>query len=270
MRYEVGCVCRFVIWALFIFLSTLNVADADEADEGSNKRSLQRLAQRFEVSVAEDDSQTPLQMERTPAMFYIDPTREGADSGLWIWLRDHRPAAVLSVSIWPPDTPARRRFEAASLVNEPVTVALADDRRTLDEQTTTHRRLPTDLKPSLNPRLRLAQFKRLAKRFEATEDEVRGGPTKLRLLPVPIYQHVPEVSPSRAVVFAFAHGTNPEVILALEANESDSLGGWKYSLAAMAFARLTVSLDGEQVWTQPRYRQGKRRTMYTHGRFAGP
>ena len=149
-------------------------------------------------------------MHADPLMFYIDPTREGADSGLWIWLHNDRPAALLTVSIWPPGSRAQPlRFEAASLADEPVSIKLGEELRLLDEKEATRRSLPAEFAPSANPRVRLQQFKRLAKRFAATEDEVRGGPITLRLLSTPIYEALPADSASGCAVFAFAHGTNP-------------------------------------------------------------
>jgi hypothetical protein len=54
-------------------------------------------------------------------------------------------------------------------------------------------------------------------------------------------------------VFVLAHGTNPEVILLIEAiGQKLEDSRWHYSLARLGSAELHVALDGAEIWEQGR------------------
>jgi hypothetical protein len=53
--------------------------------------------------------------------------------------------------------------------------------------------------------------------------------------------------------FLLAHGTNPEIVLQIEAvGKSLDVARWQYSLARLGSAELHVELDGKEVWKQDR------------------
>jgi hypothetical protein len=52
--------------------------------------------------------------------------------------------------------------------------------------------------------------------------------------------------------FLFVHGTNPEVLLLIEAQEREiGSATWRHALAPLARAELAVQLDQKDVWTRP-------------------
>jgi hypothetical protein len=54
-------------------------------------------------------------------------------------------------------------------------------------------------------------------------------------------------------MFIFAHGTNPEIVLLIEAAGQDAAAAaWQYGVARLGSAELHVSLDSREVWTQER------------------
>ncbi|MGH7139905.1 MAG: hypothetical protein ACREHD_29555, partial [Pirellulales bacterium] len=54
-------------------------------------------------------------------------------------------------------------------------------------------------------------------------------------------------------VFIIAHGTNPELVLLIEAVDASSDGArWHYSLMRSSHAEIHLELDGKEVWTCPR------------------
>ena len=53
-------------------------------------------------------------------------------------------------------------------------------------------------------------------------------------------------------MFAFCQGTDPEIILAIEARCTADGFRWHYGCAAFSDYRLHVRLDGAEVWTPPR------------------
>ena len=52
---------------------------------------------------------------------------------------------------------------------------------------------------------------------------------------------------SHGAIFAFANGTNPEVLLFLESDDN----GWRYGLSRMCGAEPTVKFDNNVVWNEP-------------------
>ena len=72
----------------------------------------------------------------------------------------------------------------------------------------------------------------------------------LRLMPQPIHQYVIDEGKEshKGVIFVFAYGTNPEVLLLIEPLDD----GWQYGIARMTGAEATVKLDDRVVWTKPR------------------
>jgi hypothetical protein len=99
----------------------------------------------------------------------------------------------------------------------------------------------------------MSQMKQIARRFEAHED---GGPARgrlqLRLMPRPVHRYAdPESGLPDGAIFAFAFGTNPDLLLVLEpSQQSDPAPGWRYGLARLGGGATSVSLDGHEVWTE--------------------
>ncbi|WP_147866514.1 hypothetical protein [Stieleria maiorica] len=101
--------------------------------------------------------------------------------------------------------------------------------------------------PSPSQQTRLRQLKQLARRFEASEVYL-GQHYRLRLMPQPIDQYtVDGRSGLDGAVFAFVHGTNPEVLLLLEATDN----GWQFGFARLCGAAPQATFDGRVVWTKP-------------------
>jgi hypothetical protein len=106
---------------------------------------------------------------------------------------------------------------------------------------------------------RLTQMKDIARRFSASDDfRVRSEDTQttkyeLRLLPSPAYRYPEKSAAADGALFAFVHGTDPEVVLLLEADE----GKWKYACAPLTCWAVQAAIDGKQVWSQVEQGGGK-------------
>jgi hypothetical protein len=104
---------------------------------------------------------------------------------------------------------------------------------------------------------RLIQMKALAARFSATDDfksMVDGKATRyeLRLLSTPVYRYRdPKQGINDGVVFAFVHGTDPELFLILEHQGKGDKAGWSYALAPMTCWAVQAKLGKAEVWSVP-------------------
>jgi hypothetical protein len=107
---------------------------------------------------------------------------------------------------------------------------------------------------SVNARLR--QMRSIAERFTAAVDTDGGfaNPEQLRLLTTPIYRYSATTQGILdGALFAFAQGTNPEVLLRVEADSTVPTAKlWRYGFARMSCFFLRVHEGGQLVWKADR------------------
>lgn len=99
---------------------------------------------------------------------------------------------------------------------------------------------------------RLTQMRSIARQFEASDDFEGKSRWQLRLMPKPLVRY--EGSDSRIIdgaLFAFAHGTDPEVLLLLEARETDTGPRWYYGLAPMTGYAVKAFRHDVEIWSKP-------------------
>lgn len=102
---------------------------------------------------------------------------------------------------------------------------------------------------------RLVQLRSIARRFTAHSVSLRGDRWDLRLLPQPAYRYQSdnaELIDGAVFIFASSAGTDPEVILLVEAAKTGGEAQWQYAAARFSDANLYVEYDGEQVWSSIR------------------
>ncbi|MDR3620697.1 MAG: hypothetical protein P4L85_15200 [Paludisphaera borealis] len=107
--------------------------------------------------------------------------------------------------------------------------------------------------PAATPSARLRQLRTLAEEFTATDDFLNAGWSQLRLLPKPWLRYGKAGSGVEdGALFAFAIGTDPEVVLMIE-SRPDPAGTfkWHYALAPMTSFEVKAFWKGNEVWTLP-------------------
>jgi hypothetical protein len=93
--------------------------------------------------------------------------------------------------------------------------------------------------PAATEAARLIQMRNLMRRFSASE-VAKGIPAELRLLSRPIDRYSDSDNDiADGAIFAFVHGTNPELLVFIEAHHD----GWHYGDLRMAYAKLALRLD---------------------------
>jgi len=105
---------------------------------------------------------------------------------------------------------------------------------------------------------RLRQMKALAEKFKATMLGWKVDNTdreELRLLSRPLYRYEPKEGGEviDGAVFAFVMGTDPEVILLLEAVKDKDAAKWQYAFARRTSGELEARLGESVVWKAPRF-----------------
>jgi hypothetical protein len=112
--------------------------------------------------------------------------------------------------------------------------------------------------PAEDGAARLRQMKSLAGRFTARLRPLNGENGELevlRLLPRPLYRY--ELKDSKGTspilrdgaMFAFVMGTDPEVVMLLEAVEREGKAVWQYAVARATSYAVEASLGDEVIWS---------------------
>jgi hypothetical protein len=110
--------------------------------------------------------------------------------------------------------------------------------------------------PADSANARLRQMRSIADRFTAAvdTDSAFANPEQLRLLTTPIYRYSATAQGILdGALFAFAQGTNPEILLLIEADATvPTAKVWRYGFARMSCFFLRVHQGGQLVWNADR------------------
>jgi len=228
---------------------------ADEDDSGRAAR-LTFVKERFaELTLTKASDTVPLKGPAEPLLRYTNPVRNSlSDGNIFLWLDGNRPVAACAWSIRGPEMPPKVWREFSSLTNEPLKlsrgpqVVWQPQHGGLCDQP-----VPDASVPSSKPAQRLIEMRAIARRFEG-EFYLRDVTTQLRLMPQPIHRfQAPEQGTIDGALFGFVEANDPELLLMLEARGKESELEWHYTLAKMTSLRMSIRLDGREVFAPTAY-----------------
>jgi hypothetical protein len=105
--------------------------------------------------------------------------------------------------------------------------------------------------PSLRPNRRLVQMRTLARKFRG-DDNFENEESVLRLQTNPLIRYAnPEGGIVDGALFALVHGTDPELLIMIEAKQESEKLTFRYALAPMTSFELRAYLDRKEVWHKP-------------------
>jgi hypothetical protein len=116
-------------------------------------------------------------------------------------------------------------------------------------------------KPATSPAERVRQMKAIAERFKATMtgwSADNSDREELRLLPRPLYRYdltaekAPELPLLDGGLFAYVQGTDPEVVLIIEAIGTADKADWQYAFVRATSGGVEAKLGDRVVWTAPK------------------
>ncbi len=237
---------------------------------------MKQIVESFSANRGEGAMARPAELRGEPLHRWNDPTRVFSDASLWAWGKAGRPVAVVALELYPNveivgQTDEAWSFEFVSLSTEPFGVDGGQDfdRHYSDmprpapdghihwsptKPGVVFHAMPAAPAPAATPNVRLVQMKDFVKRFSAHEYYGAGDQRiELRPMPRPIERYA---DPDRGIVdgaiFLFANGTNPEVMILVEAwGRPPGEAAWHYAVARLSRARSEVDLDQKQVWSVP-------------------
>jgi hypothetical protein len=207
----------------------------------------------------------PIPLEPTPILQYTNPVRVNQTHGAcYVWTQRGRPLCVAAIwSVIPPDDPLHRwiSHELHSLATGPLRSQHAprEGRRGPVPQWATQQpgivwQPATETEPpAATAALRLVQMRRLAEQFTARLSSVdQRDEGELRLLPRPLYRYPADVEGALdGGLFAFVLGTDPEVLLLIEAHATadETAPRWHYALAHLTNAPVEARRNDRLVWS---------------------
>lgn len=256
-------------WLFVVVVATSGVASSQETRQASKKDEQRKRwmavyseeAAKYQMFRQSDRSEE-LKLVPKPLLTFTNPVR-GRDQhgGAFVWTSDGRPEVFGAIwSVISPENSTKRHLshELHSLSLGPIH-SKHEPRTGLrgpvpnwstNEAGIVRKDIPAAQAPAKSASLRMSQMRRMAQRFRA---KIAAGQVdnqgSLRLLTQPLYRYQ---SKSHNVldggVFAFVMGTDPEIILVIEAVESREGHAWQF--AAVPLSNLSMLLDYQEaeVW----------------------
>lgn len=235
-------------------------ADPSQAAPASAVEQLQALHAeeasrwRMYVDTAKEDT---ARWDPKPIYIWTNPTRsQGQHGSVFVWTHGGRPVAVGSVFSHPEKGQRMVCHEFHSLAEGTLLPERGPGEQSWTPQASAPMLpLPEAPAPESSPARRLLQMRSLAREFTAHSIDFREERWELRLLSQPLYRYdKPEGDVLDGALFAFvtSAGTDPEVILALEARRSGDAAAWRYRAIRFSDSNLYVQRRGKEIWSSIR------------------
>ncbi len=232
------------------------VGRADEEPKATEKKSdeksmSQRIASKrlefmktsvskYEIAFAEDET-VKLSLVPEPLLRFTNPVSGLQDGCFVLWTTEiGRPMIgaqvfLTSDNLW--------IHEFQSLASGPISATLDGETVWSPERTGAISKLVPDAPQPANTTVqRLIQMRDIANRFTASDEfEGRVQSDELRLLTRPLHRFgKADTETLDGALFAHAHGTDPELLIIVEAMRVESSYKWHYALAPMTATPLRI------------------------------
>lgn len=247
-RHSVGLIATMT---LLIAAGSTAVAAGDDGDAVRERwLALFKLrAESLDVSFPGDSDRT-VAITPEPAMVYTNPVRKELPYGsLFVWTEAGCP--VFAAAYWSAleqGSPGIRRLsrEFHALTDATMAVDEAGKRAWTSSEPGIEWRPIRAAAPRGSRPLRLTQMRRIAGRVQA---EIETRESELRLMPQPIYRYPEGTAALDGALFAFVMGTDPELLVHIEARSSDDgTADWFLGFSHFTNAGVRATLDEAEVY----------------------
>ena len=185
-----------------------------------------------------------------PLLHWTNPARTGEDGAVFVWMLDGRPEVIGSVFTYRLPTVIRRKHEYHSLAAGPLRAEYRGQRVWAPTAAgVTFQPIPGAAEPASSSRQRMSQMKALARDFSANMTDEAGQKSDLRLMSQPLIRYEPKNQATiDGALFSFSLGTDPEVILLLEARNEKGKSLWQFACARYHYVDLKAYYKEKEVW----------------------
>jgi hypothetical protein len=209
-----------------------------------------QMAEDYRIAPAERPEQL-LELHPQPVFRWSQPVRGGDDGAVFLWLEDGRPAAVGTIFAWPQSDGLRVvQHEFHSFSTGPIDAVWRGGTVWSPAAGVEPVPVPDAPEPAATASHRLRQIKAIAAGFSANSIDGDGGRWELRLLSKPLYRFEPKTTDVvlDGALFTLTQGTDPEVLLLIEARRSGDRHQWHYVCGRFSDYRLQVRYHDREVW----------------------
>jgi len=222
-----------------VLAASVNAASGDDPAPVLTERQKEvgRVAEKFLAETRFLQGETPL-VSVGPLLRWSNPTVGEVHGETHLWTLDGRPVCIGSIYHWfTPDW--GDTLEISSLVDRPLRGQHGDRAFwTPAAAAIVWEDFAAEDPPAATPAGRLVQMRRLVRGVSATLGDTRQSKEsvsrRLRLMPQPLYRY-PAPSPSASYVdgalFAFVEGTDPEMLLLVEAASREKQPVWRFAFS---------------------------------------
>ncbi|MDA1055423.1 MAG: hypothetical protein O3C40_33915 [Planctomycetota bacterium] len=209
----------------------------------------------FEVS---DGPPRKLAFHSASILRWSNPAAGELYGNVFVWTHEGRPEVIGSLYQWySPHTHGAHEFHSLATTS----LSGARDEKVVwksDQPGVQLRRLPEQQAVADTPPARLRQMREAARQFTIVKTDREEVSQEMRLLPQPVYRYPKDGSlVLDGGVFMFVQGTDPEVVLLVEARENGERWEWQYALARMNSVRLVAKYRNREVWRVERLPWGR-------------
>ena len=220
------------------------------------RKSAEQLVDSFELEALQGDTWVKVKRIDRALLYYSDPTR-GDDSGfLWAWGDGGRPVAVAEM-FQKVNNRATWTFCICNTSGGRVRAARSGGPWWQENDSDiAFKDIPTAPAVAADSAVRQRQMKLLAQNFTAHEIyNPNNTRYDLRRLDRPLHSYRDEdAGILEGGLFAFANGTNPELLLFIEARQGKGKASkpvWQFGVGRASSAKLNVEYEGKEVYSCP-------------------
>ena len=201
----------------------------------------------YKIALAADDRN--LSLHPVPVKSWTNDLNGEFYGSVFIWTLDGRPQVV--GSLYRSYTPFNYFAAELQSLSEHELLAAKDEQAVWQPPAgVKFQSVPDGATPSQSHPVRLIQMRSLARLFAGQltdEDKVRRT---LQISPQPLYRY--DKTPANLLdgaMFSLVNGTDPEVLLLIEARRTADGFQWQYALARLCVSELQVTYNGQKVWS---------------------
>jgi hypothetical protein len=249
------CCCAWCVLGLPALLRGEEPADAKLKKLADDSRA---RAAAVEVKVTAAGVTAKAAAHPEPLMKYTDVPRRIEMATLWVWHDEGRPVALGKVEAYGRKDGTKWLYCFASASGDLVDAKWPDGRTFKASKAGVEWTAVKGPAPHGTAAGRVRQMKELFGRFSATSrDDLLKTSDELRPLVRPLHEYSsPRRGVAHGVLCGFAaNGTNPDVVVALEAvgepGEKVEPKSWRFGVIGMTAGGISVKLDKDEVFTRP-------------------
>lgn len=235
-------------------------AKADKSEKEADdeyRRSARKVVDGIEVEILVADKWAKVKRIEKPLLYYGDPTRANDRGSVWGWGEKGRPVALLEL-FQGVDDRTKWAFAVCNTSGGKLRASRGGDPWWRENESAAELKdIPGAPAPGADAPQRQRQLKQLAQKFVGHEFwDPNDSRFELRRLERPLHTYRDEeAGVLDGALYTLANGTNPEIVLFVEARANPKEGAkpvWQFAVGRLAHAELHLAFDGKEVFEAPR------------------